>query len=108
MLRVGKRLHCLRPISLNSALVNFLLVREIIYCSIHSTFPLFMRHLLLTCHIPGTATNIRYNLINSAWSQSSKKPKATREGLCEYTVSLQHHLKSFRNTLSWEPRRDHK
>ena len=86
MLRAGKRQQCLRPISLNSVLLNFLLVREIIYCSIHSPFPLFMRHLLIPCHIPGTATNIRDNLINSAWSQSSKKPKATKKAFVNTQV----------------------
>ena len=95
MLRVGKRLQCLRPISLNSALVNFLLVREIIYCSIHSPFPLFMRHLLITCHIPGTVRNIRHNLINSAWSQSSKKPKAIEKAF----VNTQFHCNIIWNAL---------
>ena len=91
MLRVGSRQQCLRPISSNSILLNFLLVREIIYCSIHSPFPLFMRHLLITCHIPGTATNIRYSLINSSWSQSSKKPKATKKACVKACVMLQVH-----------------
>ena len=86
MLRVGKGLQCLRPISLNSILLNFLPVREIIHCSIHSPFPLFIRHLLNTCHIPGAARNTRHNLINSAWSQSSKKSKATKKALVNAQV----------------------
>ena len=86
MLRVGKGLQCLRPISLNSILLNFLPVREIIHCSIHSPFPLFIRHLLNTCHIPGAARNTRHNLINSAWSQSSKKSKATKKAFVNTQV----------------------
>ena len=94
MLKVGKRLQCLRPISLNSILLNFLLVREIIYCSIHSPFPLFIRHLLIPCHIPGTARS-RHNLINSAWSQSSKKSKATKKAF----VNTQVHCNSIWKAL---------
>ena len=86
MLRAGKRQQCLRAISLNSILLNFLPVREIIHCSIHSPFPLFIRHLLNTCHIPGAARNTRHNLINSAWSQSSKKSKATKKAFVNTQV----------------------
>ena len=60
-------------------------VREIIYCSIHSLFPLFIRHLLIPCHIPGTARS-RHNLINSTWSQSSKKSKATKKAFVNTQV----------------------
>lgn len=60
---------------------NVLLLRKTLCSPVHSPVPLFLRHPLITCHIPGIALDGIYNLINRMWSQSSKNSKTTREGI---------------------------